>query len=304
MVTARQLPGYGRGEHTIDTDECEEFGSDALLHELRTVFQDKRYKPPVLPAAAHEIVALSKRARVSFEDVQRVVERDATIAGKVLQVAQSPIYASRVKPRTLRDAVQRLGLNNIRDIVWQVALDLRVFRAPGFDGIMGALQQHSVATAHIARTVCGYSAVANEYAFLCGLLHDVGLGSLLVALTEKHGRKTPPLSALWEGLRGAHAEASAFMAELWKLDPDLKLIVGSHHDLGKEPVAHPLVAVLALAEFLAMEVGFVIELDDAHPTFESVGEDLVMKALSVLDINAGQLETIRDEVADVAERMA
>lgn len=303
MRTARNQVGYGQGEHSIGEAEDGLVTPKQLLVDLKAVFGDSRYKAPVLPAAAHEVMALSKRSNVSFEDVRSVVEKDATIAGKVLQVAQSPIYATRVKAKTLRDAVQRLGLNNIRDIVWQVALDMRVFRAEGYEPIMTTLQRHSVACAHVARITCGYTSVAGEYAFLCGLLHDVGLSGMLIALAEKHNRKPPPVHLLWEPLREAHAEASGFLVKRWKLDQDLQLIVSNHHERGLAKLPHPLIAVLSVAERLAVEAGYAVTIAESDEPLERVSEEQFDQALQTLGLNDAMLASVRKEAETALERI-
>ncbi|MDD9946744.1 MAG: HDOD domain-containing protein [Myxococcales bacterium] len=293
-------------------------GAELLTHEPVTarelrrdmvqVFGDSRYKAPVLPAAAHELMELSKRPNVSFEDVQRVVEKDTTIAGKVLQVAQSPIYATRVRAKTLRDAVQRLGLNNIRDIVWQVAMDVRVFRAEGYEGVLERLQSHCVATGYLARLVCRFTSVASEYAFLCGLLHDVGLSGLLISVVEKRGKDSaeglPPLSVLWPALTEAHAEASGYLARLWKLDKELELVVAKHHQGEGSDLPHPLVAVLAVAEHLATEAGHAVLADDEGlDAFEVVSEERLEGSLKMLGVNDATLRALQKEASQTLDQM-
>lgn len=254
--SVRKQENYGRGEHVIDDGAGHTVDASALKQTLVSVFGDKNYKAPLLPAAAHEVMELSRRSNVSFDDVQRIVEKDSTLAGKVLQVAQSPLYATRVKARTLRDAVQRLGLNAIRDIVWQVALEMRVFRAPGYDGVMAAVQRHSVATAHAARIVCSFSSVSADYAFLCGLLHDLGLPALLIALTEKKDAPKPDIEDMWGALHEVHEEAGAYLVKAWGLDPDLVSVIGNHHHFDADSFPHPLIAVLNVAEKLVADLGF------------------------------------------------
>ena len=96
---------------------------------LHGVFTSPTFKPPVLPTVAFEIHELTRHPDADFVRIQRLLEKDAVLAAKVLQMAQSPVYARGTPVQSLRDAVSRIGLDRIRDAVWEVAVGLRVFRA-------------------------------------------------------------------------------------------------------------------------------------------------------------------------------
>lgn len=301
----RQRGGFGQGSHSIS--ELPAPGPAELKRIFASVFAAKDFQPPVLPAAAGEIMALSKRPNVSFDDVERVVEKDATIAGKVLQAAQSPIYATRVKAKTLRDAVTRLGLSNIRDIVWQVSVNMKVFRVPAYADTMDRLQLHSAATAHIARVVCGYTSVASDYAFLCGLLHDVGLGGLLIALSHHSaagGHPAPPaIHDLWPALEEVHPDASKYMARLWELEADVQFVLAEHHNLHRQAHKHPLCAVVRVAErYARMHDLDVCAASDGH-FFDLHHDDSLGEALTALQLDETKLKLIGKDVERVTEAL-
>lgn len=301
---ARRHENYGNGEHVLDASEEELIDAAHIRREFVRVFSDRTFKPPVLPAAAFEVMELSKRPQVSFEDVQRIVEKDLTLAGRVLQVAQSPLYATRVKARTLRDAVQRLGLNNIRDIVWQVALEMRVFRARGFDAVMKSVQRHSVATAYASRIVCELTPVSADYAFLCGLMHELGVAGLLIALAESNRKLAEHMDTLWPLLDEAHAEAGAYLTRSWKLDADLVTVVEHHHAFDPQRFPHPLVAVLVIAERLVIERGFGA-LPGPHEdhNFDRLDDHAFDGALAQLGLTENTLHGIEAKVDEVLEKV-
>ena len=300
----RRQPGYGRGEHQIEDAQSEAPQAAQLRAELVRIFGDRKYKPPILPAAAFELMEMSRRPDVDFRDVQSVVEKDVSIAGRVLQVAQSPLFATRVKAQTLRDAVQRLGINNIRDIVWQVSLDMRVFRAPGYDDVMTALQRHCVATAHLAQMVCGYTAVAGEYAFLCGLLHDIGASGILIALSEQKKAMHVDIDLLWPALEEIHQAASGYMVRLWKLDADLERIVSKHHDFDPDNMAHPLIAVVNIAEYLANKHGYGATSEPlSESLFDRLSERQLLNALTSLRLSEDMLQHMDAEAVQLLRKV-
>jgi HD-like signal output (HDOD) protein len=75
--------------------------ANMLGAELIATFQDPEYRPPPLPGVALELLALSARDDVDAERVVRLLEQDEMLAGGVLRLVRSPIYATRAPVRTL-----------------------------------------------------------------------------------------------------------------------------------------------------------------------------------------------------------
>src|SRR5258706_1122386 len=159
---------------------------DALIDSLLATFRSADYEPPTLPGTVPELLELSRQSDVEFARVVALLERDSVVASQVLRKAQSAFYAGRRPIRTLHEAIVRLGLSTLRDMFLQVVFRNNVFCAPGYDAPMQALQQHSTAVAYIARKVCertGHAADAQQ-AFLCGLLHDIGIVMSMIVLAD------------------------------------------------------------------------------------------------------------------------
>ena len=71
---------------------------------------------------------------------------------------------------------------------------LPLLRKRGFKGPILSTE----ATAHLCRILCKYTSLEGEYAFLCGLLHDVGIAATLIAFADTGPRKrAPDLIAIW-----------------------------------------------------------------------------------------------------------
>jgi HD-like signal output (HDOD) protein len=227
--------------------------SDTLTERLQTLFASPQYRPPVLPTVAVQILELSQRPGVTFDEVVSVLEKDPLLAARVLSVSSSALYAGMTQVTSLRQASVRLGLKTLRDLVLEAAMNLRVFRVPGYEEPMERLRRHSSVTAQIARVVCKRSSVDAEHAFICGLLHDVGFAAGILALVEnqKAGDRLA-YEDMAPAVAAYHEEATAWVGKLWKLHPPILDVISRHHRLG--PSAPPLVPVLIVAEQLAYEL--------------------------------------------------
>lgn len=254
MPTQRNSLNYGRGVVELDIDYVDEAEVRTRLME---VFKDPKYRPPNLPAVAIELMKLSQDPNADFAKVSKVLEKDGVLTGQLLKVAQTPMYAGRIQVTSIQQALTRLGLKSLRDIVMEIALNARVFRAKPYQATMESLKRHSTAVAHLARIVSRYTSIEGEYAFLCGLLHDVGIAGALIALAEGSKGKNPPsLDDVWPAVQAVHAEASQLMVTHWDLPPDVAWAVGAHHTVLIQGYAHPMAATVRLADDLAKQLGY------------------------------------------------
>jgi HD-like signal output (HDOD) protein len=285
--TGKHRAEYGRGEYQIEASDLL-LTPEAMVAHLRRTLAAPSYKPPLLPSIALDLMKLTRQPDVSLAEVRTLLERDALLAAKVLQLAQSALYSRGAPVRSLHEAISRLGLRTLGDLFLQTVLSMRVFRADGYDAPMATLMRHSTVTAHVARIACRMTALPDEYAFMCGLLHDAGLaaGLLIFADTGPHGeareaprstrqqprvsggpaargaqRPTTPLperpsyEELAPALDAVHEEASATLAEAWKLNPDIRMVIGSHHHVSINGRVHPLAAVVCVSDWIASEAG-------------------------------------------------
>ncbi len=239
-----------------------------ILEVLRAVFNSPNYRPPHLPAVALKVHSLSEKPRVYMDEVVGVVEQDGMLAADVLKIAGSAAYTTSMPPRTISEAVMRLGLDRLKSVVWESAMSSRVFRAPGLENTMRTIRQHSVAIAHIARIVAYQTMVVEEQAFLHGLLHNVGLTAIIIAIADiqRQGMDID-LEGSVQAIEEARQEAGVTVAKLWNLDSELtaSIVSQSPGSAGQNPVLE----ILTVSDVIARDLGYTVKLGDtplAGPT--------------------------------------
>ncbi|MBK7864623.1 MAG: HDOD domain-containing protein [Archangiaceae bacterium] len=238
-------------------DDGEPLTEQQLWEALTRTFQSPRYQPPMLPEVATDLLAMAGRADVEVAQLVKLLEKDALLAGRVLKLCNSPLYGNAEPVRSLKAAVVRMGLAELRDVVMEASLSFRVFKTTGYSEAVDRVRLHSTAVAHLARTITRFTSFEAEYAFLCGLLHDVGYSAALVALGDApKGAKLRPVVDLWPALAGLHETVSGSVATLWKLPAEVGMVLRLHHTLKVGDVVHPVAAIVSLAEAIAIEHGF------------------------------------------------
>lgn len=283
-----------------------------LTHAVQDALASPSYRPPVLPSVALDVMALARQREVDLAEVVKLLERDPVLAARVLALAQSAQYARRSPVVTLKQAAVRLGLEALTHIVLQAALALRVFRVPGFDAFAARVNRHATATAHVTRDVCRRAGIAGEHAFTAGLLHDIGLSSCLLMITERPEWRKVPFASLSPVLDAVHADASGLLARRWKLPEPLPTILATHHRAIVDDVPQPINAALIVAEQLCWEAGAgILEAPEGvSPTsavlheqpmdgLDSSWPSVVREALQVVNLDEEALRAARVAAFDV-----
>ena len=181
---------------------------------------------PMLPETAMEAISLANDLRTPMKRLEEVVSRDTALACRVLTVASSAAYGGG-RLRTLSGALQRLGTGAIRDILYRCVMECHVF--VGADRDWARVERdHAIAVARVARSICGMIGLEPEYAFVCGLLHDVG------RVAMRSDAADPTLAALDEPVRReveelVHPLLGWHVAKAWNLPPLVRESVRRHH---------------------------------------------------------------------------
>lgn len=269
---------------------------------LRRVFGSPGYKPPMLPSAALEIHELSCHPDVETDKLIALLEREPLLAGHVLKVANSPIFRGRDAETSLRNAVLRLGLKNLGEVVFELALHMRVFRSAEYSDLMEDLRRHSTACGNLCRMLATRAGQDPENAFLCGLLHDIGIAAILIVLGER--RKSEPAlegALLEEVVRQTHEDVSGMLVRLWKLSDEVAEVVTHHHGRPTLETAPVLSCVVVVADTLCKKFGFSV--DFGSGVADGSDGDAMALARDRLKLDAGAMAEVEREARDVLERV-
>jgi putative nucleotidyltransferase with HDIG domain len=186
---------------------------------------------PLLPEVASRVLTATQDDNCDSRRLSEMIHRDAALAGHVLRVANSPLYAPTVPIVSLQQAVSRLGMKKIREIALLVACQAKVFRVPGFDSIVRGIFKHCVAAAAYAQEIARLRRWNVEESFLCGLLHDAGKPVLLQLLVDvqKQTRLGVEVGLVEDILAEMHASVGARLVESWKLPARIVESIACHH---------------------------------------------------------------------------
>lgn len=132
----------------------------------------KSVELPVLPATTQRALSLMSDPDVSVEKIKRIISTDPGLATKILKVANSAFYGGYRNIENLSQAILRLGLNAVRNIVVATSMKNAYKR---FGLTEKLLWEQMVGSAMASSIIAKQTRlVDHEDAFIGGLLHDVG----------------------------------------------------------------------------------------------------------------------------------
>lgn len=192
---------------------------------------------PVFNATALRIQQEIAKEEPDLRLIEKLIVSDQSLTAKVLSVSNSSFYKGLQQVSTVRNAIVRLGINEVSNIVMLVTHEHN-FRSkdPFVHDIMRKLWRHSVGCAIGSNWLakqCGLHALAHE-AFFAGLLHDVGMLFILTVIDDlKHSNelRTQPSDALLvEAMNTLHTNHGHSLMSHWNLPAKYSAIARDHHE--------------------------------------------------------------------------
>lgn len=199
---------------------------------------------PPFSATLNRLLASLAGENVSFAQLGDLIEKDTVVAGNILHLVNSALYARRGTINSVRHALAILGLEKLRNAVLGMSLTRMWSKLPvPGSWSMARFNLHSAATALLSDQLAQRLPVEYpEGAFVAGLLHD--LGRLLIALTLtgeyqqvvelQRSSGQPLLECEREVLGFTHPHLSADALACWNLPEPICTAVLHHHDPGEK----------------------------------------------------------------------
>lgn len=234
---------------------------EALLKTLRRQvsedIREDRIEAPLLPSVAVELMRLTATTEFQLRDVVGVIERDQFITAKVLKTANSAFFAGTREVTSLREAVQRLGVVNVRDIVLAISFRSAILRDQRYKDVMTHLWEHALMCANVTRQIAKLKRLPMDEAFLAGLLHDIGKPTLVISLMniekvlrERAGIQFEPGDYFHTVFDEFHEQVGALVASSWRLPSVCRRAIEYHHRPSEDAEHNPLVAAVHVADRL------------------------------------------------------
>ncbi len=299
LLESSRLPEYGVDQIAPDSDNA----GESLFYRLFEDLMSDRLELPSMPDIALRVRDAITEREAGAAELAKILQTDPVVAARVIQAANSAVYAGQPQVDSLQPAITRLGLVVTREVVTAVALR-GVFRSknPTLNKRMVELWMHSSLVAAIAqvtaRRLKGFEA---DRGLLAGLVHDIGVIPMVTnaAHYPELARDPGLLEATIQQYRG---EVGTMILRRWNFHEDLVQVPlwAEHWDRQKQdasPDYGDLVVVAQLQALSSGPGGRDLPAFTDTPAYARLG----LEALGITD-GASMLEEAREEIAE-AQRL-
>jgi putative nucleotidyltransferase with HDIG domain len=230
VATARARP--------LDSEEM------GIAEAILTHFQANRPGPASFPSIALQVLDLVRDPEVNVGELARLIGLDAALSAAMLVLANSPVFRGVSSIRTVKDAVSRLGMQEVARL--GAAISTRSLYQGGiraefelFGPIWNQLYYHAVTVARAASELAQVRRLAvPEEVFVAGMLHDVGKSIALrslAALVLQRKVIDGEAESTQRVLHRVHAEVGGDVHREWRLPEHLVRVALLHHDASVPP---------------------------------------------------------------------
>jgi putative nucleotidyltransferase with HDIG domain len=188
-----------------------------------------------LPVVARKALDILNNVNCSIEDLNDIIEKDQTIAARILKISNSALYGMRQEVNSLHRAMMILGIKTIKSLIL-TATTRSLHKKFGITEKM--MWDHSVGAGIASKIIAdGMGTDIEDVAFVGGLMHDLGKvimnnetpDDFAEVMMNIYNEDIDAITAETAVYGFDHTEIGAGVVAKWKFSPILTDIIGKHH---------------------------------------------------------------------------
>ncbi len=219
-----------------------------------------------IPEMPEEVIQLDMEINSKFANaasVASIIEKNTTLSGAVMKLANSPVARTKQEVRSIREAVDVLGMEKLYSYVVTAALCNMFSGKKLLKDIMDNSVDVAFCMADLAEWVDG---VSRNEAYMLGLFHNVG--ALMLASKNESTYESYYTASMSNPIKVVrdeelaygtnHTMVGAIIGRKWKLSADMIQAIMFHHNQSlatiKSDHVRALVAMLKISNMIVAEI--------------------------------------------------
>lgn len=269
----------------------------SLIELIQTQLNGDLHELPVFHEVAVKLQQVLARKGFEIEDVVKLIGEDPALTCQALKLANSLYFAGLSKVATIKDAIVRLGAQEIANLA-MLASQSKIYHSDNkiIDSYMQRLWGHAISCAVGAKWLAMklfQPALAQE-AFMGGLLHDIGKLAIISILDNilRSGKQRINFSELLinEILDTMHEEVGYRLMRSWSL-PESYCNIAINHHKGEFDGSDMLLVIVRLSDLACRKLGKVLTPD---PTINLMSSPEA-HYLGIKELTAAELEIVIED---------
>ncbi len=269
-----------------------------LSETVRKLLASQPIELPIFHPVAIKLQRMLSDYDFTVDEVAQVANEDQSLASQMLKMANSPMYMGRTKVATIKEAVIRLGAQQVINIAMAASqASAHASENPALDSYMKELWLHSHGSALGARWLahnCGMRGIADEI-YLAALLHDVGKLYLIKAIERLV--KAGVISSMFDDdlimeiFDAMHVEQGYRLMQHWNFPSMYCDVIRDHHLEEWDPV-NKMLAIVRFVNQSCHKVGLGLKNEpDLALQLTLEAEVLDIGELQIAELEALLIET-------------
>jgi len=201
--------------------------TDLFLAEVKDAVATERLLLPSLPDVALKIKSECEKENSSAQKIAEVIISDPAMSVRLLQIANSSLYRTRISTDNIQMAITKLGLKLVRDLIMSLSMK-QLYKASN-DVIaerFNELWLASTKTAAIAHLLATkHKHLDPEKAMLAGLIHNIGALPIILMAEDDDDLFDQP-GDLFKVVQKMQGEVGAYIFQNWHF-PDYMIGVAN-----------------------------------------------------------------------------
>jgi HD-like signal output (HDOD) protein len=212
-----------------------------------------------LPNTVHKLLVLIDAPDVRINDLVRMVSCDIVLTVKLLRLVNSPYYGLSAKIDSVTQAIDIVGMQELRDLVIATKVAERFNRLPESLLSMRTFWDNALVGATLAQAIAHNAGYQTDNLFAPALLRNIGALVMLWRMPEAMGaalmqasqQRREILEVEEERFGYTHAEVGAHLMDAWNLPDRFAMIARYQQQFYDAPAYRRDIAVVHLAATLA-----------------------------------------------------
>lgn len=274
----------------------------SLVDTIRHYIASGDLELPVFSNSALRVQQELVKKEPDMKVVENIIACDQSLSSQVLKIANSSFYKGMAEILTIKNAIVRLGMQEIGRITL-LAASKNVFRTNDklLKDTMKKLWQHSVGCALGAHWLAKRCKLDNlvGHAFFAGLLHDVGKLFILLVLDQLKKQDSQIIvtqSFLFEAMDNLHTEQGYALMQEWNM-PSAYCNIARDHHLENYDANDMVLLLVRMSNMVCNKIGITLVTNsDLVPS-----TSMEATHLNLTEIDLAELEIMLEDKAILAD---
>jgi HD-like signal output (HDOD) protein len=205
---------------------------------------------PLLPRVAAQVIELTSNEDANSQQLAKLIQGDQTLTGHVMRMANSAAFRPTSPFVSLQQAIARLGMLTISEIVLATSLNSKLFPLPARQDLLKKYWHDSLSISVWAREIARMRRTNVESSFLAGLLCQVGKPIVLQVLLEEKFVEPEDDVQIEHFVEHYKRMAGIILVNRWELPEVVSIVISDAVTDASEPYADTILNVEAAIELV------------------------------------------------------